>query len=42
MGDVTFHDSDRDATRVGTSCDEDRDVKAWQGKDEAREARNQR
>jgi hypothetical protein len=29
-------------TRVGTWCDEDRDVKAWQDDDEDREAGNQR
>jgi hypothetical protein len=41
-GDATFRDSDRDATRVGTSPDEDGDVKAWHGEDEGREAGNRR
>jgi hypothetical protein len=42
VGYVTFHDLDRDVTRAGTRHDEDRDVKAWQGKDKDREAGNWR
>jgi hypothetical protein len=38
VGDLSFCDSDRDVTRVGTWHDEDGDMKAWQGKDEDREA----
>jgi hypothetical protein len=39
---MTFHDSDRDVTRLGTWRIEDGDIKAWQGKDQDREAGNQR
>jgi hypothetical protein len=42
VGDTTFHYLDRDVTRVGTWHDADGDVKAWQGEDEDREARNPR
>jgi hypothetical protein len=40
VGEVTFCDSDRDVTRVGTRHDENSDAKAWQGKDEDRGAGN--
>jgi hypothetical protein len=39
---MTFHDSDRDAARAETRCNEDRDVKAWQDEDEDSGARSQR
>jgi hypothetical protein len=42
VGDTTFHDLDRDMARVGTWCDEDGDVKAWQDEDKNRQARNWR
>jgi hypothetical protein len=40
VGDVTFHDSDRDLTRTRTWPNEDRDTKACQDEDEDREARS--
>jgi hypothetical protein len=36
--DATFCDSDTDVTRASTWHDEDRDAKAWQGKDKYRKA----
>jgi hypothetical protein len=42
MGDVTFHNLDRDVARAAIRHGEDRDARAWQDEDEDREARNQR
>jgi hypothetical protein len=42
MGDITFHNLDRDVARAGIWHDEGRDARAWQGEDEDREARNWR
>jgi hypothetical protein len=40
VGDMTFHDADRDVTRAVIEDDEDWDAKAWQDEDEDREAGN--
>jgi hypothetical protein len=42
VGDTMFHNSDRDVARVEIQHAKDRDGKAWQDKDEVREARNWR
>jgi hypothetical protein len=40
VGDMTFRDSDRDVTRVGTWHDEDWGTKAWQDEGKDRDAGN--